>query len=173
MRRLLLVLCMTLCAPALAAPSDDALVEVVRAREAEVLAHLQVADPVRYRTLVALKQEDPRAYLRALLITAAGEDRPPPNDAVRAELARVDALRQRYPGGLSALPASEQQAVRAELREVAGRIFALKQADRQRRVAELRQMVERLQAEVAQREVERDALIEAWVERVLAGGAGL
>ena len=52
-------------------------------------------------------------------------------------------------------------------------IFALKQADRQRRVEELRQMVERLQAEVAQRESDRDALVDAWVERVLAGGTGL
>lgn len=173
MRGLILVFCLALSAPSLAAPPDDAFVEVVRAREAEVLAHLQVADPVRYRTLVDLKAQDPRAYLRALLLTGAGEDRPPPNDAIRAELGKVDALRQRYPGGLVGLSATEQQAVRVELREIAGRIFVLKQAERQRRVIELRQMVERLQAEVAQREVERDALIDAWVERVLAGGAGL
>lgn len=152
-------------------PSDEAHLDVVRAKEAEILARVRSFDEARYAELLALKERDPRAYLRALLrigaLTDALRERPDP-PAVREQEARLAALRARHPQGLTALPAAELAAARAELTDIAARIFDARQAERRRRIDELRLALAELEAEVSTRDTNRELLIRTWVEKQLS-----
>jgi hypothetical protein len=151
--------------------ASDPLLTVVRDREAEILTRLQAAFPLRYEELVALRARDPSAYLDALLRIDRDPERGLPPAALRDVLAEAAALRARLPTDLAALPEADQAQLRADLTQLAGRIFTLKQAERRRRLAELEEGLTRLRAEISDRDAQRDALIAAWVERVLRGEA--
>jgi hypothetical protein len=181
MRRALLVLlsCGALHAaaptPARADPGEtpvlDAL-DALRARESELLAVVAARDPEKHAALLRLRDTDRRAYWMRLGMVARmldGDLPPPPPPALRAAMAELEALRARYPDGTDGLSTADARALRAELTALATRIFDLKQAERRDRIARLREALAALEADVAARDKDRKARIEAWVDQFLSG----
>lgn len=170
-----LLLWMLAGAPAAEPPPapDEAHLAVVRAKEAEILERVRRLDPAHHAELLALREQDPRAYWRTLLriafLTDPERERPDP-PAVREQEARLSALQARYPRGLTGVPADEVAAVRAELTDIATRIFEARQAERRRKIDELRLALAGLEAEVSTRDANRELLIRTWVEKELEGG---
>ena len=152
--------------PALDAPTSASL----SAREDDLLARVRAFDADRYDDLLRLRTTDRAAYWVALARVARLVDREaPPSPELRAQLARVEALRSRYPQGLARLSPTEDKAVRAEFTDIGTRIFDLRQAERRARIESIRAALTDLQADVARRDQERAALIQAFVDRVMRG----
>lgn len=174
MPAILLTLALAL-APALAQEADPeapTAADTLREREAQLLDAVRAFDPERHAELLRLKETDRRAYVAAMLRIARFVDRAAPglrDPAVATELAKLDALRDRYPGGFDALSPPERKRVTAEVTTVAERLFDLRQAERRARIEALRTDLDALVADVARRDGEREALVRRFVEAFLAG----
>ncbi|MCB9682695.1 MAG: hypothetical protein H6733_14615 [Alphaproteobacteria bacterium] len=188
MRRLILFATLVVALPAVAADPpppppppppplvDDATVDRLREREAQLLERLHALDPDRYAEVVALKRTNPRAYVGALMRLAHFFDRGvagPPSPELQAEIAALQAIRARYPDGMTTLSAGDTRKVRTEVAAIADRVFDLRQAERRQRIDELRASLTELEEDVARRDRDRKALIDAFVDQFLLGPVDL
>jgi len=150
-------------------PTSPTMLEKLRAMEPKLLAHLAEHAPDKHAQLMRLQRLDRRAYYKALarVAHAAQEMREDPEMIALRD--RLEDLRARHPDGADDLPKAEQKAVRAELQTIAEQLFDLKQAKRREKIAHLREALEHLEAEVAERDKDRKARIEGFVERAMQG----
>ena len=154
--------------------SETSTAASLQAREDDLLARVRAFDPERYQDLVRLRTTDRGAYWVALARVARLVDRESaPSVELRAQVARVDALRQRYPQGLDHLSAADDKVVRAEFTDIGTRIFDIRQAERRARIESIRAALADLQADVARRDQDRAALIQAFVDKVMRGSVDL
>ncbi len=160
---------------AVAAPPDQpAEIDRLRGREVQLLDRIRAFDEARYEQMLRLKESDLRAYYWALAKVARSVDRPrPESPELVEELRRLEAMRARYPQGLSEVGKQELASVRREATEIAERIFDIKQKLRRAKIEELRAALSDLESDVARRDRERKALIERFVDDVMWGNAGL
>lgn len=178
MRALILSLFVGALAPVPAAHAQDRpdaqWVERLRAREAEILDAVHTRDPDKHARLLTLKQTDPGLYAATMWRLRHLSPEPTPDEIeLRGLQARLQGLRDAHPDGIDGLPRKEQQAVRAEVAQIAERIFAIRQAQRRARLDELKASIAELEADVAARDAERDTRIQRFVDRFLTGPVDL
>ncbi len=170
---------------AFAAPPapDQSLAEWSAEREEKLLSVVEERAPDRYQELVALREQDPVAYVMALHEVARmaregaaggpggggpgqeGGGRPPESPRVAEIQTRIDVLMTDF----GTQSAGEQKKRRTEIEALAGEMFDLRQVQRRAHLADVKAKVASLEADIADRDARRDELIGKWVERRLSG----
>ncbi|MEZ4238383.1 MAG: hypothetical protein R3F59_19975 [Myxococcota bacterium] len=153
------------------APPDDPVAAELLAREPALLQAVRDYDPAEYARILRLKEIDRAAYVAALFRVARAVDRARNDpDAAARRLAMRDkeqAIRQ-LARGWAALPPAEQATRRAALEAQTRELLAMKQAERRARLDELRARLEALEADIQQRDARADALVQEYVDQLLA-----
>ena len=145
-----------------------------RAEYRELLEEVREKHPEKFDHLMRLRNEDPKAFrhamkrVRARLGGGMGADDP----RMREEKEKMRELRDEMREAIESFHAAEGQdkeRAREEVVELAEEIFEAKQIHRKLRLERIRTHVSELDAEIKEREENREALIEEWVEDKLQG----
>lgn len=146
----------------------------ILAQEAELLAIVSRDDPLTYRRLIRLRDTDRAAYIAGLYRVATMLDRMA-RDPALAERWRLISQKQAeleaLAVGFASLSPAEQAARRTRLLAVARELFELRQEDRRQRIEDLTVRLQEIQRELSEREDQRDALIEQYVDSLVRPGA--
>ncbi len=151
-------------------PHEQRMVDEVLAREAEILASVEQSDPAMYQRLQRLKEADSQAYVVTLVRVARRVDRMNSNPESRARFQQIQELEARLKAlaeahGQAGSP--EQARLRREMSTIALQLFDAKQAERRAQLSELEAKMQKLRDEIQERDAQRDALIEAYVDQLV------
>jgi hypothetical protein len=142
-----------------------------------ILVKLKEDYPEKHAYLMKLREDDPMAFRHAMgdmLHKKGMGDFGHKNPEMKAEKARMKELREDFRSALedhNAAQTSAQPKHRKELLAMAEEIFDAKQKHRRMRVEKISEDLKRLEAEIAERDANRDTLIEEFVDEKL--GASL
>jgi len=138
-----------------------------------VLGEIKEKYPKKFHYLMQLREEDPMAFrqamgeiLRQKKMGHFGKEDP----EIKAEKERFKELKEDLRSALEdhrSAPDSDKAKHRAELLEMAEEIFEAKQKLRRMRVKKIREDLKSLEAEIAERDANREQLIEDFVEQKL------
>ena len=141
----------------------------------ELLGEVKDKNPEKFERLMELRRTNPEAFRHAMRKVRqhykGGVE--PDDPALRAEKEKMRDLRREIRDVLEAYKAAdegEKLKVRKDLELLAAEVFDARQSHRELRLDKIREHVEELEAEIKERESNRDALIEAWVEEKINPG---
>lgn len=140
-----------------------------RAEHRELLELVREKHPEKFDHLMRLKEEDPKAFRHAMrrvrdhMSAVMKSDDP----RMREEKEKMRGLREDMREAIRVYRTAEGQdkeSARADVEELAEVIFDAKQEHRKLRLERIRAHLGELETEIAERESNRDALIEEWLE---------
>lgn len=143
--------------------------EVLR-REKELLQLVRETDPRLHQRLVRLSKTNRRAYVLAMVRVARTVQRARTDPEYRRRLQAMRALSSRLEDlavDHRAAPVRKQPAIEQEMKKVASDLMDLRQADRRERLEQMKARLQELQDEIDRRESRRQAIIDAYVRRML------
>ena len=140
-----------------------------RAEHRELLELVREKHPEKFDHLMRLKEEDPKAFRHAMrrvrdhMSTIMNSDDP----RIREEKEKMRGLREDMREAIGVYRAADgpdKESARADVEELAEVIFDAKQEHRKLRLERIRAHLGELEAEIAERESNREELIEEWLE---------
>lgn len=151
-------------------PPPMHLLEEVRDREPEILAWVEQFDRDGYRKLLELKARDTRLYLGQLVRIARIIQRADADPSVVERHREMRSLEQKVDRMVAQwddLDPEARKSHRALLDELVGQLFELRQEERRSQLAELEEKIKELKGEINQREKDRKAIIDDYVDQLI------
>jgi hypothetical protein len=152
-------------------PMSPAMAEELRGQEAELLEFVQTQHPEAAAELEKLKENNPNLYLQKLrhiqhMRKMAEEN--PEAAALKADIhtrtRELHDLSQRYHDSDSD---KDKEELEEEIHELATDIFGMKQRERTARIETMRKHIDELKQEIKEREGDKDAIVDDFVQRML------
>ncbi len=144
-------------------------VDEVREREDEILAWVAKHDEDGHRKLLELKERDPRLYMGQLVRIAhiiQRADRDPAVVERHRKMRRLERRMEEIVADWGSYDSGQQKSYRSELNNLVGELFELRQEERRAQVAELDAKIAELKDEIEEREKDRKAIIEDYVDQL-------
>ena len=186
--RILVLLCCLVGLPALAGPPGLAppgdrrgpptpeLLEEVKAREVEILAVVKENDPGRYELLMDVKEEDEKGYWRQMVHVARMVERfhGDPEFAKRSlDMRDLQKKIKAHVRLWEAADEDEQKQLRQEMVAMTETLFELKQEERRQRLTELQDKIQKLESDIEDRDQNKNAKIDEYLESLVRGRVDL
>tara|TARA_B100000530_G_C15893935_1_gene462583 strand:- start:753 stop:1292 length:540 start_codon:yes stop_codon:yes gene_type:complete len=143
-----------------------------RAENRALLEKVREKHPEKFAHLMRLRDEDPKAFRHAMRRVRArmGMDMDAHDPRMREKEDQMLEMREEIREALQTYRAAEgreKDKARADIDELANEFFDLRQAHRRLRLERIRNHVSELESEIRERDENREAFIEEWIDKRL------
>jgi uncharacterized coiled-coil protein SlyX len=142
----------------------------IRNREGEIVTWLEANDPDGLRRLMRVKERDPVAYMGHLVRAARIMERAERDPAVverHKKMRRLEREIREIADGFDDLESKDQKTARKELEALVGDLFGHRQDERRVTLEELESKIAELREEIEERDEDRKAIIDDYVDQLV------
>ena len=145
--------------------------EELRAEEAELLEFVQTQNPDLAEELARLKENNPDLYLQKLRhikhMRKMAEENPEAAALMKDIHVRSRELHELGRSYHESDSDSEKAEIEAEIVDLATEIFEMKQRERTTRIDMMKQHIDELKQEIKDRQADKEAIVDDFVQRML------